>query len=125
MSDVIYKDESYKIVGACFNVYNEMGCGFLESVYQECMEIELEYQLVPFLSQAEIKLKYRDRLLKSKFIPDILCYNKIIVELKAVSMLVDEHRSQVINYLHASKIKLGILVNFGNHNKLEYERFVL
>ena len=125
MSDMVYADESYRIVGACFEVYNKMGSGFLESVYQESLEIELDFLTIPFVAQPSLRLAYRDRQLKAKFIPDILCYDKIIVELKAVSNLVDEYRSQVINYLHASEMKLGILVNFGNHQKLEYERFVL
>lgn len=125
MSELLYPEESYAIIGACFNVYNDKGCGFLEPVYQECMEVELEYQNIPFIPQKELNLFYRGRELKQTYRPDFLCYDKIILELKAVSALIDEHRSQVLNYLHASNIKLGLLVNFGHYPKLEYERIAL
>ncbi|NCD35136.1 MAG: GxxExxY protein [Spartobacteria bacterium] len=125
METLIYKEECYKIVGACFAVYNAMGCCFLEAVYQECMEIEFDCQGVPFTAQPQLKLLYRDRELKQRYIPDAICYDKIIVELKAVSNLADEHRSQVLNYLNATGMKLGILVNFGHNQKVEYERIVL
>jgi GxxExxY protein len=125
MAKLIYADESYAIMGACFNVYKLMRCGFLESIYQECTEIEFDYQHIPFQSQPELKLTYRDRRLKHQFTPDLLCYGKIIVELKAVSELVDEHRAQVLNYLNVSKLELGLLINFGHYPKLQYERFIL
>ncbi len=124
-NDVIYRDECYKIIGACFEVYNEKGCGFLESVYQECLEIEHDYQQIPFVAQQELRLFYRERELKQKFIPDFICYGKVIVEIKAVSKLGDEHRAQVINYLNATGYQLGLLINFGGHPKLEWERLVL
>lgn len=122
---LVYPKESYAIIGACFNVYKEMGCGFLESVYQECLEIELENQGIPFRAQQELTLTYRDRELKQKYKADFVCYDKIIVELKAVSRLTDEHRAQVLNYLNATGMRLGLLVNFGHYPKLEYERLVL
>jgi GxxExxY protein len=125
MEKLVYAKESYAIVGACFNVYKEKGCGFLEPVYQECLEIEFEYQEIPFRSQPELKLRYRDRELKQRYKPDFVCYDKIIVELKAVSKLADEHRAQVLNYLNATGLKLGLLVNFGHYPKLEYERLIL
>lgn len=123
--ELIFKDECYKIVGACFEVYNDKGCGFLESVYQECLEIENEYQQIPYRSQEELRLFYRGKELKQKFIPDFICFGQIIVEIKAVSKLTDEHRSQVINYLNATGYQLGLLINFGGHPKLEWERIVL
>ncbi|MFQ5633126.1 MAG: GxxExxY protein [bacterium] len=125
MSNLIYPDESYAIISACFNVYKDKGCGFLEPVYQECMEIELAFQNIQFHAQKKIILTYRGQQLKQTFEPDFICYEKIIVELKAVSDLVDRHRAQVINYLNATGMQLGLLVNFGHHPKLEYERFVL
>jgi len=125
MEELIYPNESYAIIGACFNVYKQMGCGFLESVYQECLGIELEYQGIPFQAQKELTVKYRDRPLKQTFKPDFVCYDAIIVELKAVSKLTDEHRAQMLNYLNATGFKLGLLVNFGHYPKLEYERIVL
>lgn len=121
---IIYKDESFKIMGAFFNVYKRMGSGFLESVYQECLEIELDYQKIPFKPQKEISLFYRDKQLKQTYKPDFLCHDKIIVDIKAVSKLIDDHRAQVQNYLNASKLKLCILVNLGHYPKLEYKRFV-
>ncbi|MFH0991058.1 MAG: GxxExxY protein [bacterium] len=124
-SKLIYPEESYAIIGACFNVYKLMGCGFLEAVYQECLEIEFSTQNIPFHSQFELTLKYRDHPLKQHFKPDFVCYEKIVIELKAVSTLVDEHRAQVLNYLNATKMQLGLLVNFGHYPKLEYERFIL
>ena len=123
--DIIYKEESYKIIEACFEVYNEKGFGFHEAVYQECMELELSFQSIPFLPQKELSLEHKGHSLEQKYIPDILCFNKIVVELKAVSALTDEHRGQVLNYLRATGMKLGLLVNFGNPKKLEWERIVL
>ena len=125
MPDILYKEESYAIVGACFKVYNDKGCGFLEPVYQECCEIEFEYQHIPHLAQKELQLTYREQILKQHYKPDFICFGKIIVEIKAVSTLTDEHRAQLMNYLNATRLKLGILVNFGHHHTLEYERIVL
>ena len=125
MAKIIYPDESYAILGACFNVYKDKGCGFTEPVYQECIEIELGYQNLPFRAQERMKLVYRGRELKKTVKPDFICYDKIIIELKAVSSLSDEHRAQVINYLNATGMQLGLLVNFGHYPKLEYQRIVL
>ena len=122
---IVYLEESYKIMGACFNIYKEMGLGFPEAVYQECLEIEFEYQKLPFIAQKTLKLSYRAKILKKTFVPDFICYDKIIVEIKAVSKLTNGDKAQVFNYLKASKFKLGILVNFGHFPKLEYERIVL
>jgi GxxExxY protein len=122
MTEIIYKKESYAIIGACFAVYNEKGCGFLEPVYQECLGIELECQRIPAIVKPSLTLSYRCRMLKQTYEPDYVCFEKIIVELKAVSALTDEHRAQLLNYLHATGFQLGLLVNFGNYPKLEYER---
>jgi len=125
MSDLIFKKESYDIMGACFNVYSTMGCGFLESVYQECLEIEFGHQKIPYSSQRELKLAYRSIELKQRYKPDFICFDQIIVEIKATSQLLKEHEAQVINYLNATKLELGILVNFGHYPKLEYKRLVV
>ncbi|MCU0857774.1 MAG: GxxExxY protein [Pontiellaceae bacterium] len=117
--DIIYKEESYKIIGASLEVYNEKDFGFHEAVYQECMELESGFQSIPFLPQKELSLECKGHPLEQKYIPDILCFDKIVVELKAVSTLTDEHRGQVLNYLRATGMKLGILINFGNPKKLE------
>jgi GxxExxY protein len=112
MSEIIYKEESYRIMGACFEVYKEMGCGFVEPVYQECLEIELELQALPFKPQDVLTLAYKGRVLESKYIPDFILFDKIVLEIKAVRELTDEHRAQVHNYLHATGYRLGLLVNF-------------
>ena len=122
MTEIIHKKESYAIIGACFEVYNEEGCGFLEPVYQECLGIELEYQRIPVIPTRSLPLSYRGRILTQSYAPDFVCFEKIIVELKAVSVLTDEHRAQLLNYLHATGFELGLLVNFGHYPKLEYER---
>jgi GxxExxY protein len=122
MSNLIYEDLTYKIRGALFEVYKEKGCGFLEDVYQECLEIEFEMQEIPFDAQHPLKLSYKGRPLKKKYIPDFICFGKIIVEIKAVSAITDEHRAQVQNYLKATGYKLGLIVNFGHHPQIEIER---
>jgi GxxExxY protein len=114
MTEIIYKKESYAIIGACFEVYNEKGCGFLEPVYQECLAIEFGYKRIPAIAKPSLVLSYRGRILKQTYEPDYVCFEKIIVELKAVSALADEHRAQLLNYLHARGFELGILVNFGH-----------
>jgi GxxExxY protein len=98
------------------------GCGFLEAVYQECLEIELELQGVPFVARVPLRLEYKGRLLRQTYEPDLICNTGIVVELKAVSDLADEHRAQVINYLHATRHEVGLLVNFGHYPKIEFER---
>ncbi|MFM8328539.1 MAG: GxxExxY protein, partial [Pirellulaceae bacterium] len=103
---ILFKDESYAIQDAIFDVYREMGCGFLESVYQECLEKEFRLQNIPFVSQAELKLTYKGEPLLQTYKPDFICFNQIIVELKAVKAIAPEHQAQVINYLKASGMKL-------------------
>ena len=93
-----YAEESYKIMGACFNVYKALGCGFLEPVYQESLGIEFKYQNIPNVAQKELSLQYREQQLEHRYKPDYVCFDKIIVELKAVSKLIDEHRAQILNY---------------------------
>jgi GxxExxY protein len=125
MPEVLYKQEVFQIIGGCFAVYNDKGPGFVEPVYQECMEIELEHLRVPFDAQRELALSYRGRMLRRTYIPDFLCFEKISVELKAVKELCDEHRAQVLNYLKATGLQLGLLVNFGNQRGLQWERIIL
>jgi GxxExxY protein len=123
-TDIVFKEESFKIIGACFEVYNNMGHGFLETVYQECLAIEFSDLGLPFVEQPHLKLKYKTKPLKQTYLPDFLCFDEIIVEIKAAKSLTDEHRAQVINYLKATGKKLALLVNFGHYPKLEYERFL-
>ena len=124
MAEILFKDESYKIMGAMFEVYKEMGCGFLEPVYQECVELEFGDQQIPFIPQVKLQLKYKHHVLKSKYTPDAICFDQIVVELKAVKEITDEHRAQVHNYLKATGYRLGLIVNFGHHPNLQYERIV-
>lgn len=125
MTELIYKEESYKIIGACFEVYKEMGCGFLEPVYQECLEKELTLQGIPFDAQKIVELNYKGQKLDKIYKPDFLCFDKIIIEIKAVSKLNNEFRAQIINYLNATNMRLGLLINFGYFPKIEHERYVL
>lgn len=121
----LYKEEGYNILGACFEVYKQMGSGFLESVYHECLEIEFALRNIPFSSQASLPIAYKQRTLKQKFIPDFICYDGIIVEIKSVSDLADIHRAQVINYLKATEYKVGYLINFSHYPRIQQERFIL
>ncbi len=123
-AELLYKDESYAVIGACFAVYKEKGRGFLEPVYHECLEIEFESQRIPFLAKPPQTLRYRDRTLVQTFTPDFICYDKIFVEIKAVSALADEHRAHLLNYLGGTGCELGLLVNFGHYPKMEYERLI-
>jgi GxxExxY protein len=122
--EIVFKEESYRIIGACLEVYNEKGCGFVEPVYQECLEIEAKLRSIPFEAQRAVSLDYKGQLLRQVYKPDLICFDKIIVELKAVSRLTDEHRAQVHNYLKATHLRLGLLVNFGHYPGLEHERIV-
>jgi GxxExxY protein len=121
---LIWKHESYAIIGACFAVYKEKGRGRLEPVYHECLEIEFDWQRIPFLSKPPQTLQYRGRTLIQAFSPDFICYEKIVLEIKAVSTLIDEHRAQLLNYLNATGCELGLLGNFGHYPGLEYERLI-
>lgn len=125
MGDIVYKEESFAIMGARFNVHNDKGSGFLEPVYQDCMEIELTYQQIPFVPQPRLELFYRETKLKHFYVPDFICHEKIVLELKAVEKIIKEHEAQVFNYLKATGMKLGIIVNFGHYPDLEYKRIVV
>ena len=125
MSELIYADEVYAIQGAIFEVYKNVGAGFLESVYQECLEIELMRGGIPFKSQWEIRVRYKDQVLKQTYRVDVVCYEKIILELKAVKQLLPEHSAQLHNYLRATGMKLGLLVNFGHYPGIEIKRIAV
>lgn len=123
MSDIFYKDESFKIIGACLSVHNELGCGFLEPVYHEALEYEFKLLKIPYISECQLPVRYKNMTLSKTYAADFVCFDKIIVEIKAVSDLCSEHEAQVINYLKAAKIQLGILVNFGK-TSLQYKRIL-
>ena len=119
---LLFKEESYAIQGAVFEVYREMGSGFLEAVYQECLEKEFARRDIPFEPQKTIVLSYKGEQLVQTYKPDFICYGKILVELKAVKSIAPEHKAQLLNYLKATGFKLGFLVNFGTYPKAEIVR---
>jgi len=122
---LILAEEVFRIQGAVFEVYRAKGAGFLEGVYQECLEIELEVRGIPFIAQRPLRLEYRGRELRTRYAPDFICFEQIIVELKAIREVAPEHRAQLMNYLRATGLKLGLLVNFGSANKAEIVRIAL
>lgn len=124
MVDLIYKDEVFAIVGAAMEVHRVLGPGFSEPVYQEAMEIETLSRQIPFVAQQRIQIRYKERFLSKEYVADMVCYDKIVVEFKALDCLTGREESQVINYLKATGFKVGVLINFGSHGKLEWERLV-
>ena len=122
---LLFPDEVYAIQGAVFEVNRTMGSGFLEAVYQECLCLEFSNRGVPFVATPSLKLKYKGNALKQTYVPDFICYDGIIVELKATRELTSEHRAQVLNYLKATGLRLGLLVNFGAFPKARVERLVV
>ena len=123
-NNILYKEECYKIIGACMNVHKELGPGFLEAVYQESLAIEFLDQGVPFEKEKEIRIFFKDKILDKCYKADFLCFDKIIVELKALSELSNDHISQLLHYLKATKLRVGLLVNFGS-TSLVYKRLIL
>jgi GxxExxY protein len=124
-SDLLYRDECYRIQGAVFEVYREMGCGFLEAVYQECLEREFDRNSIPFQTQQVVTIAYKGNQLLQTFKPDFICFGKIMIEIKSVKELVPLHRAQIMNYLKATRFRLGLLVNFGNYPRAKIERIIL
>jgi GxxExxY protein len=125
MGTLTLQNETYKILGACFEVYREKGCGFLEPVYHEALEIEFQLRGIPARALVVLPLSYKGRPLKKTYEADFICYDTVLVEIKAVSKLADEHRAQVQNYLHATGLRVGLLINFGHYPLIEHERFIL
>lgn len=123
MNSIIYKEESYAIRGAIIEVSRELGCGFLERVYQDALELEFRLRNIPYEREKLIHVMYKGHPLGEPYRADFVCYGKVIVELKSVSEILDVHRAQIINYLKATKMKLGFLVNFGEES-LHIERIV-
>jgi GxxExxY protein len=122
--DILYKEEVYDIVGVAIEVHKELGPGFLESVYEEAMIIESKDRQVPCETQVKVPVCYKGRKLTKEFIADYIGYGKIIVEFKCVRRLTNIEEAQILNYLKATKMKVGLLINFGSHGKLEWKRFV-
>ncbi len=125
MAELIYKDEVYAIVGAAQEVYYQLGTGFLEAVYQEAMEVEMTRRQIPFESQKQLFINYKGVILKKEYYADFVCYDKIIVELKAEAALCGRDVSQLLNYQKVAKMRVGLLFNFGSVGKLEWKRYVI
>jgi len=121
--ELIYKNEVYQIIGAAIEVHKELGCGFLEAVYQEALEIELRFRKIPYDREVKLNIYYKEQLLKKYYEADFVCFDKIILEIKALSGLTSEHEAQLLNYLKATNLKVGLLINFGRQS-LEYKRMV-
>ena len=124
MSNVIYKEESYKIIGVCMAVHNNLGYGFLEIVYKDALEYEFKRRKIPFEREKEYEVNYRGIILPHKFYADFVIFDKIILEIKGVSVLHDKFTAMCINYLKVSNKNLALLVNFGEP-RLNYKRIVL
>ena len=120
---LLNEDETYKIIGAAIEVHKNLGAGFLEAVYQEALEKEFILQGIPYRREVQFLIYYKNELLNKTYIADFVCYNNIIVELKAVQRLTGEHQAQVMNYLKASKLEIGLLFNFGSKS-LEHKRII-
>ena len=124
MKNIIFQEESYNIIRACISVHKELGCGFLEAVYQEALAIEFKNYGIPFNQEMSLDIYFRNIKLNKKYKVDFICYDKIILELKAISKIATEHEAQLLNYLKATGLKLGIVINFGQIS-LTYKRLVL
>jgi len=120
-----YSEEGFALMGAAFEVHKEMGGGLLEEIYQECLELELGMQGIPFQSKQTLATFYKDRELLKKYVPDLVVHEGILVELKAVKQLVPEHEAQLMNYMRIAKKPVGYLINFGPIEKVEWKRFVI
>lgn len=121
--DLIYKEESYLIIGACMEVHRELGSGFLEAVYQEALALEFKRKGIPYKQETKLEISYKGQTLLKYYEADFVCYNKIILETKALNELSSGHESQVINYLKTTGFKLGLLINFGAES-MEYKRLI-
>ncbi|HEX3916817.1 MAG TPA: GxxExxY protein [Caulobacteraceae bacterium] len=122
---LLFEDETFRIQGAVFEVSRVLGTGFLEAVYQEALAFEFETRGIPFVASPSLAISYKDRLLNQTYRPDFICFDHVIVELKAIRETAPEHRAQTLNYLRATGLKVGLLVNFGCAPKARVERLVL
>ena len=125
MDELIFKEETYKIIGCAMDVYNELGFGFLEGVYQEALAIELKIKKLYYKNQVMLEIYYKGHKLEKEYKPDFIVDDKIVIELKAEDKINNSDIAQIINYLKATKLKLGLIINFGNKEKLEWKRVVL
>jgi GxxExxY protein len=124
VAELLYKDEVYAIVGAAMDVYNELGAGFLESVYQEAMELELGDRDIPFNSLVPLRIRFKERVLKKTFCADLICFGAVLVELKAMDQITTREEAQVLNYLKATGLRVAVIINFGDPGRLDWKRVV-
>ena len=125
MVELVLRDEVYAVVGAAMEVHSQLGPGFLEAVYQEALEVELSIRGIPFAAQHPIPVKYKGQLLDQYYVADFLCYEQVIIEIKAIKRLSEIEQAQIINYLKATGLKVGLLINFASHPKMDWKRFVV
>ena len=121
----MYKEEGYELMGAAFEVYNQLGYGMAEEVYQQCLEIELRLRQISFVPKRELTLVYKGQKIEKHYIPDLFVFDAIVVELKSVKEIVSDHEAQLFNYMRIARQPVGYLINFGAINKLEWKRFIL
>jgi GxxExxY protein len=121
----MHEEAGYQLMGAAFEVYNQLGYGLAEEVYQQCLEIELELRGIPFLTKHELTLVYKGRELDKKYVPDLFVANCLVVELKAHKELISDHEAQLFNYMRIARQPVGYLLNFGSKEKLQWKRFIL
>jgi len=122
--NLLLKDEVYAVVGAAIEVHRELGHGFLEAVYQEAMEIELSDRDISYVPQLSLPIYYKGKRLQKEYVADLVCYDQVIVELKALTQLTGKEESHILNYLKATGLRVGLLINFGSTGRLEWKRFV-
>lgn len=125
MKELILKEEVYAIVGAAMDVYWQLGRGFAESVYQEALGIEFRRRRIPFQAHEKVVIVYKGEALKKKYEPDFLCYGQVVIELKALERLCGRDVGQLLNYMKATRLRVGLLINFGSPVRLEWHRYVL
>jgi GxxExxY protein len=125
MSELIYSEEVYQIIGAAMDVYYQLGRGFLEPIYQEAFQIELGRRGIPFKPQSEVTIFYKEQPLNKLYKPDLICFDKVVIELKVVDRLSGIEAAQILNYLKATKMRVGLLINFGCRGTLEWKRYVM
>ncbi|MFZ1932146.1 MAG: GxxExxY protein [Thermoguttaceae bacterium] len=121
----MYKEEGYKLMGAAFEVYNQLGYGMAEEIYQWSLEIELGLRGIPFQSKRQLTVFYKDRQLETRYVPDLFAFNAVMIELKAVTDLNSDHEAQLFNYMRIARQPVGYLINFGHRGELQWKRFIV
>lgn len=123
MNDLVFKEESYAIIGAAMEVHSQLGCGFIEKVYQDALEIEFGLKGIPYNREKHLPVLYKGQRIKHDYYADFICFDKIVIECKAVSEILDIHKAQTLNYMKINNLKLGIIINFSQQS-LEYKRII-